>query len=55
MHDIWLKVIGHPYNAVVIPGRVGMEECSLDLIFFLKLETDHLFFWLGQGMFFPTA
>ena len=51
MHNIWLKVIGHPYNAVVIPGSVGMEECSLDLIFF-KLETDHLFFWLGQGLFF---
>ena len=25
-----------------VPGRVGMEECSLD--FFLKFETDNLFF-----------
>ena len=32
-------------------GKVGMEECSLDLIFF-KLETDHLVFWLGTGAIF---
>ena len=25
-----------------------MEGCSLDLIF-IKLETDHLFLWLGAG------
>ena len=23
-----------PQNAVAVPGRVGMAECSLDLIFF---------------------
>ena len=40
-----------------VPGRVGTEECSLDIF---KLETDHLFFpffsgW-GQGLiFFPSA
>ena len=37
-----------PKNADAVPGRVGMAECSLDLIFF-KLETDHLFFCLGGG------
>ena len=30
-----------------------MEECFLDLIFFL-LETDHFSGW-GQGLFFQTA
>ena len=34
MRDKWFKVWGHPYNAVAVPGREGMEECSLDLIFF---------------------
>ena len=35
-----------------VPGRVDMEECSLDIF---KLETDHMFFflfvffWLGTG------
>ena len=43
-----------------VPGRVGMEECSLD---FFKFETNNLFFlgggggfWLGTGAdFFPSA
>ena len=49
MHGIWLKVSkAIPKNVVAVPGRVGMAECSLDLIFFL-LETDHLFFLVGGG------
>ena len=31
-----------------ITGRVGMAECSLDLIVF-KLETDHFFSGWGWG------
>ena len=34
-------------NAVAVPGRVGMAECSLDLIFFNYRQT--IFFWLGGG------
>ena len=30
-------------NAVAVPGRVGMEECSLDLI------TPLFFKWVGVG------
>ena len=37
-------------NAVALPGRVGMEECFLDLIFF-KLGTEDLFFWWGDIIF----
>ena len=33
MHGIWLNE-AIPQNAVAVPGRVGMAECSLDLIFF---------------------
>ena len=29
-----------------------MEECSLDLIFYLG-QLDHLFYWLGEGAVFP--
>ena len=29
-----------PKNVVAVPGRVGMEECSLDFIFYS--ETDQL-------------
>ena len=36
------------------PGRVGMEECSLDLLF-LKLGTDHLVPGEESGCFLPTA
>ena len=34
--------------------KVGMKECSIDLLFF-KLGTDHLVFWWGKGLLFPTA
>ena len=40
------------YEAVAVPGRVGMEECSLDLIYFYKGQLDYLVFWLGMGCFF---
>ena len=36
---IKLKVWGHPLNSAAVPSRVGMdtmEECSLDLIFFIS-------------------
>ena len=32
-----------------------MEECSQDLCFFLKLETDHLVFWWGGAVFFQQV
>ena len=54
MHDIWLKVIGHPYNAVVVPGRVGMEECSLDLIF-LKIRDRPFVFLVEAGAVFSDS
>ena len=41
-------------NTVAVPGKVGIEECSLDLIFFYKIR-DRRFVFLGEGMFFPTA
>ena len=35
-------------NVVAVPGRVDLEDCSLDLIFF-KLETYNLVFFLVTG------
>ena len=35
-----------------VPGRLGMEECSLDFIFLLG-QLDHLVFWWERGCFFP--
>ena len=35
-----------PLNAVAIPGRVGMAECSLDLIFLIR---DRPFVFLVVG------
>ena len=34
------------HDAVALPGRVGMAECSLDLIFLLR---DRLFVFLVVG------
>ena len=56
MHGIWLismkcmvygsKYEAIPLNAVAVPGRVGMAECSLDLILVIR---DRPFFsgWVG--------
>ena len=34
------------YNVVAVPGRVGLEECSLDLIFFKTRDRPFGFlFW----------
>ena len=46
-----------PYNDVAVPGRVGMAECSLDLIFLIR---DRPFVFLvggggGQGLIFSNS
>ena len=45
MPYMWLKVWGHPKKAVAVHGRVGLEECSLDLFF---NQTCH---WFGADFF----
>ena len=40
-------------NSVAVPGRVGMEECSLVLIFLLGAARPFGFL-VGEGLFFPT-
>ena len=44
------------YKAILkffsVPGRVGMEECSLDLIFSCGAARP-LGFLVGEGLFFP--
>ena len=46
-------IYGSKYEVILKPGRVEMEECALDLIFF-KLGADHwfLWWWCGGGMCF---
>ena len=48
-----------PKNADAVPGRVGMAECSLDLIFLNWRQTICFSVWgggRGAGAdFFPTA
>ena len=38
-------------NSVAVPGRVGVEECSLDLIFLLGAARPFGFL-VGEGLFF---
>ena len=43
----------HPLNAVAVPGRVGMEECSLGLNYFNQGQA--IDFLVGRGAAFPIA
>ena len=39
-------------NSIAVPGRVGVEECSLDLIFLLGAARPFGFL-VGEGRFIP--
>ena len=41
------------YEAVAVPGRVGVEECYLYLISLGSARPFVSFFWWGRGLFFP--
>ena len=41
------------YEAIAVPGRVGMEECSLDLNFLLGAPRPFVFL-VGVGLFFSN-
>ena len=43
-----------PSNAVAVPGRVGMAECSLDLIFLIG-NRPFVFLVRGQGLIFSNS
>ena len=47
MHDIWLKYEANLKNAV--PGRVGLEECSLYLFLFKLRDIPFGFLVGGRG------
>ena len=56
IHDIWHIIIsmkcmvyGSKYGAVAVPDRVGMAECSLDLIFLIRDRPFVFLVWGGGG------
>ena len=40
-------------NSVAVPGRVGVGECALDLIFLLGAARTFCFL-VGEGLFFSN-